>query len=74
MKVLFDESFEKSIRKIKDKGILKRINKTITKLEEENELEMITNVKKLKGFNTYYRIKIGDYRRGFEKLTQMKLL
>jgi len=68
MIVEFDKSFEKSIGKIRDKLLLNRIEKTILKLERSDEIEDIPGAKKLSGFNNYYRIRIGDYRLGFEMI------
>lgn len=52
--------------KIKDKTILKRIESTIQKAALAENIEHLSNTKKLIGFTVYYRIKIGDYRIGIE--------
>jgi len=66
MIVKFDKSFSKALNKIKDKTILKRIEAVIQKAEEADRFEQLSNTKKLIGFTAYYRIKVGDYRIGFE--------
>ena len=66
MIVRFDKSFIKALDKIKDKTVLKRIESVIQKAEEAEDLEQLSNIKKLIGFTVYYRIKIGDYRIGLE--------
>lgn len=68
MIVEFDKSFEKSLDKIKDRKLLERIKSVILNAEKVSSLEEIPNVKKLTGFSSYYRIKLGDYRLGLEKL------
>ena len=68
MIVAFDKSFSKSLDKLKDAQILPKIEKIIIECETASALSAISNVKKLVGFKTYYRIKIGDYRLGFELL------
>ena len=73
MIVEFDKSFEKSLDKIRDKSMFSRIEKSIENLEKANSLEEIPGVKKLSGFKNYYRIRIGDYRLGFEKLDPKKV-
>jgi mRNA interferase RelE/StbE len=40
----------------------------IEKMEDAGKLDDLSNVKKLTGFTNYYRIKLGDYRLGFEKI------
>lgn len=55
MKVSFDQSFQKSISKLKNKQVAQRIIKLIDQLEKAEKLTEISNVKKLKGFQNYYR-------------------
>lgn len=66
MQVIFDRSFSKALGKIKDNKILERIEATILNCEEASNLNYIKNLKKLSGFRTFYRIKVGEYRLGFE--------
>jgi len=66
MKLEFRESFIKDL-KGKDSIILKRLKKLIEKLEDKNSLDGMTSIKKLKGSNDYYRIRIGDYRLGLKQ-------
>jgi mRNA interferase RelE/StbE len=68
--VEFDKSFEKSIDKIKDKKILHRIENAIINAEDSMSIDKISNVKKLVGSSHYYRIKVGDYRMGFEQMNE----
>ena len=66
MKVIFDKSFLKSVKKIKDAEIKKRLEAVITEAEEAKVLREIPNIKKMQGFDSFYRIRIGDYRVGIE--------
>ena len=70
MIVEYDKSFEKSIDKLKDKSIFPKIEKIIDAIEKAKSISELSNVKKLSGFKTYYRFRIGDYRLGFEKLDE----
>jgi len=70
MEVTFDKSFSKSLDKINDKIILKRIEKVILQCELASELNQISNLKKMVGFQNFFRIKIGDYRIGIEVINQ----
>lgn len=36
-------------------------------------MEELSNVKKLIGFSAFYRMKIGDYRLGFEKIDEQTI-
>lgn len=73
MIVDFDQSFLKSIKKIKDKKALQKVREIIITLEESDHLNEIKNLKKLKGFQHYYRIRIGDYRLGLEEIEANKV-
>lgn len=70
MIVEFDKSFEKSIDRLKDKSLFPKIIKLIESLEKAESLSEIKNVKKLSGYKTYFRYRIGDYRLGFEKINE----
>ena len=69
MKVRFDKSFVKALDRIQDPNVLKRIESVLLKAEKASALSEPTNLKKLKGYTSYYRIKIGDYRLGLETLS-----
>jgi mRNA interferase RelE/StbE len=66
MQVFYEKSFLKDIKKINDKNIANKLKKILNKFEEEANLTTFLNVKKLKGFDNFYRIKIGNYRLGFK--------
>ena len=66
MKVAFDKSFHKRIIRIKDKQVLGKIKQAILQAEEATDIQQIPNIKKMEGFKTFYRIRIGDYRIGIE--------
>jgi mRNA interferase RelE/StbE len=64
MNTQFRASFATDIRKIKNKKTLARIKETLEAVEDAQGLHELAHVKKLKGEENYYRIKIGDYRIG----------
>ncbi|MDO9257972.1 MAG: type II toxin-antitoxin system RelE/ParE family toxin [Bacteroidales bacterium] len=66
MNVVFDKSFNKSIDKIRDIKAKERIVKIIISVENADNVEIIPQVKKMRGWQNYYRIKFGDYRIGIE--------
>lgn len=66
MKILFEESFEKDLRRIRDKDILKRVKEIIDESKKAEDLSAIRSLKKLTGYDTFYRIRLGDYRIGLE--------
>ncbi len=74
MKVIYDESFEKSVKKLKDSKVKSRVIELIDIFENADALQVISNIKKMQGFQNYYRIRIGDYRLGFELLDENSVL
>jgi mRNA interferase RelE/StbE len=66
MIVKIDKCFEKDTDKIKDKNILSDIADCIDSFGKVSNSKSIKNIKKLKGSNHFYRIRIGDYRIGLE--------
>jgi mRNA interferase RelE/StbE len=70
MIVEFDKSFDKSIRKISNPIIFKRVERIILEFDKAATLLEIHHIKKLTGFRNYYRIRIGDYRLGVELINK----
>ncbi len=65
MRAEFKASFLKDISKIKNRNSLKRIREIIETFEKSEGLQNVSNLKKLRGSDNYYRIKIGEYRIGW---------
>jgi mRNA interferase RelE/StbE len=67
VKVEFKTSFLKDIKdisKVKNKTELKRIKEVIENIEKNENLQEIADLKKLRGGDHFYRIKVGEYRLG----------
>jgi mRNA interferase RelE/StbE len=67
MTVLFEQSFLKSVKKLKNKQVAKKVDQVIDTLKAAHYLKDIPNLKKLKGADNIYRIRVGDYRVLFER-------
>jgi mRNA interferase RelE/StbE len=66
VEVKYEKSFAKDLKNIREKVLLKRVKDIIEEVKKAENLNEISNIKKLKGYDTFYRIKFGDYRVGFE--------
>ncbi|RQW80441.1 MAG: type II toxin-antitoxin system RelE/ParE family toxin [Methylococcus sp.] len=66
MIVRFEASFAKDLRGINDKSLLGRVGQIIDEVKQAESLAGIRSLKKLKGHDHYYRIRVGDYRLGLE--------
>jgi mRNA interferase RelE/StbE len=65
MKVEFLKEFSKDIDAIPIKSIKLSLKRVIELMEAADTLSKIPNTKKLQGYKTAYRTRIGDYRLGF---------
>ncbi|MGK7920252.1 MAG: type II toxin-antitoxin system RelE/ParE family toxin [Trichodesmium sp.] len=52
--------------KIIDADLLTKIKEIILEVEQAEKLTEVRNIKKLKGEENYYRIRVGDYRLGIK--------
>jgi mRNA interferase RelE/StbE len=64
MKVEFRESFAKDLRSVRDRTLFTRVKQVIESAEQARNLDEISNIRKLRSTEQYYRIRIGDYRIG----------
>jgi mRNA interferase RelE/StbE len=64
LKVEFKTSFVKDLERVRDASLRNRIRETIEAVERAQSLQEVENVKKVRGAERYYRIRIGDYRLG----------
>lgn len=68
MDIRFERSFGRDLANIRDKKLLRRVKDIIDEVEGSGDLSSISQLKKLKGYDTYYRVRLGDYRIGIEVL------
>lgn len=66
MELEFRDSFLKDVKRIKETRVKKKIAAVISDAQKATSLLDLINVKKLEGGNTYYRIRVGDYRVGIK--------
>lgn len=62
MNVRFRKSFLKDIKGLSGKALKHRVKAAITEVEAAGSLQDVSNVKKLKGSQNYFRLRIGNYR------------
>ncbi len=67
MEVQYRQAFLKDLKELKSSTSYQRIyDLAFTTLEAMNSLEVIPDIKAMKGYTGRYRIRIGDYRIGIE--------
>ena len=66
MIVRFDRAFSKSLDKLHDKQVKERLKTLIVSMEKAESIADLNSLKQMKGHSRFYRIRVGDYRVGFE--------
>ena len=62
MNIKFESRFEKDLKLIKERNLLIRLKQIILTCKLPESLGEIDNLKKMQGYNSFYRIRLGDYR------------
>ena len=65
MLIKFEKSFYKDIKRLNNPDVAKKLKETLILFENAKSLNEIQNIKKLKTYKIYYRLRIGNYRLGF---------
>ena len=66
MKVEFKKSFTKDLKKVRDKNLLQQVKEAIEEIEQAPSLQVVRNLRQLKGGSNYFRIRVADYRIGLK--------
>jgi len=64
MKYRISKSFVKKVRKNSNKKLAESILAVVENVSKAKDISEIYNLKKLKGYANYYRIRVGKYRIG----------
>ena len=68
MKVEYLKSFERDLRRVRDRSLLNRVKAVLNELEDSESLEALSNMKAMKGLSEYFRVRIGEYRLGLKRI------
>ena len=66
MRVSFEASFARDLKGIRDKGLLERVEQVIAEVKAATALSEVKHLSKMRGYATFYRLRLGDYRIGIE--------
>lgn len=66
MKTEFKSSFIKDLKKVKSGKLKQQLLEVIAQVEASKHLSELEHLKKLRGAENYYRIRIGDFRLGLK--------
>ncbi len=74
MKFKIEKSFDKDVDNIDDAKMLKKLQTFISKIDDADTIHKIPCIKKIIGYDSFYRIKIGDYRLGIEAVSNKEVV
>ena len=67
MKVLYVKALVKDLEAVSQNlGVKKKFLKLIERLKTIDSLSELQNIKKIEGYDNYYRLRVGDYRLGLK--------
>ena len=64
MNIEFEKAFVRDFRKLRSKELANALSEAIKQVSEASASNEIANLKKLSGYKSAFRIRIGDYRIG----------
>ena len=68
VQIKFEAKFAKDLRTVRDPKLLSKVKTIIDECKQANSLSELNQIKKMQGYEHYYRIRLGDYRIGIEVL------
>lgn len=75
MNIEYNEQFLKDLKKLKNTASYPTIKRLcFEELPEYEALSSVSHVKKIRGYKSYYRIRVGDYRVGLKDEGNMIVL
>ncbi len=66
MNVHLERSFGRDLRRIRDRQLLARVKEIIAEAQQAETTGDLRNLQKLQGHDSFYRIRVGNYRIGLE--------
>ena len=66
MKVAYEAAFLRDLKRVRSKKVRRRVQRVIEEVKKASAPHEILGLTKLRGYETFYRIRVGDYRIGIE--------
>jgi mRNA interferase RelE/StbE len=68
MRIRYKASFTRDLIRLKDAGLVLRVQQAVETVEQAEKLHDIPNLIKMQGGGDYYRLRVGEYRLGISML------
>ena len=69
-----EKSFDRDVDRIRDRKLLKQLRAFISTIKNVDTIREIPHIKKIEGYESFYRIQIGDYRLGMEAFSNREVV
>jgi len=69
-----EKSFDKDVSMIRQENLLQKLRTFISTVEMADNINEIKDIKKIQGYDSFYRKKIGEYRLGIELTTNNEII
>ena len=69
-----ENSFDRDVDRIRDRKLLKKLRAFISTIKNVDTIREIPHIKKIEGYESFYRIQIGDYRLGMEAFSNREVV
>ena len=66
MEVRADVRFDRDLRRIRNANLIRRVERVVVDLEEASVISDVPGIVRMAARGNFYRIRVGDYRVGFE--------
>ena len=66
MKVAYEAAFLRDLKRVRSKKVRRRVQRVIEEVKKASAPHEILGLTKLRGYEAFYRIRVGDYRIGIE--------
>jgi mRNA interferase RelE/StbE len=74
VKYRIEKSFDRDADRVKNKQVLRKLQKLISTIGDADTIRKIPHTRKIEGYGSYYRIKLGDYRLGMEAISNTEVV
>ncbi len=66
MKTKFEARFAKDLRAVRNQKLLNKIKEIVDECKSASSLSELNQLKKMQSYDSFYRIRLGEYRIGIE--------
>ena len=71
MQVAYEAAFLRDLKRIRSKKVRRQVQRVIEEVKRASKPHEIPGLTKLRSYETFYRIRVGDYRMGIEIVNDM---